>query len=55
MFNMQYDCDKVHHGLKSPEHNMGIMIQKKKKKPVKIMTTVTKQPKDTITWELCLS
>jgi hypothetical protein len=50
---MQYDCDKVHHGLESPEHNMGIMIQKKKKKKtVKIKTTVTKQPKDTITWEL---
>jgi len=31
MFNMRYDCDKVHHGLESPEHNMGIMIQEKKK------------------------
>jgi hypothetical protein len=30
MFNMQYDCDKVHHGLESPEHNMGIMIQENK-------------------------
>jgi hypothetical protein len=27
---MQYDCDKVHHGLESPEHNMGIMIQENK-------------------------
>jgi hypothetical protein len=26
---MQYNCNKLRHGLKSPEHNMGIMIQKK--------------------------
>ena len=30
MFNMHYDCDKVRHRPKSPEHNMGIMIQKNK-------------------------